>query len=199
MPGNRTEISILLPSRHCTALFWQRGKQWPDSLRLRQSDPHCYTLMPKHLENCLHLCRSWFSGEIKACCNHLHSVHFTFSFSFNSKSPFVASDTLKNTADLNMRISWFSFHAKSSSFWKSRFQTSPWRWELGSSFCILASKQKFSFDHLSVDTRDTRQRAITGRLMMRLQTLAALCIHSEHCRGMLTSLPAYPSVSHWKC
>lgn len=39
-------------------------------------------------------------------------------------------------------------------------------WELETLFCFLAWKQKFSFDHLSVDTRDIRQKAIIGRLMI---------------------------------
>ena len=123
-----------------------------------------------------------------------------FSFSFNSKSPFVALDTLLKT-----QIIWtqefldFFFFMLVFKLLEITFSNFSLTWgELGTSLCFLAWKQKFSLDHLSVDTRDIRQRAIIGRLMMRLQTLAALCIHSEHCRGMLTGLPAYPSISHWK-
>jgi len=37
MPGTRTEISSPLLSRHCREPFWQRGRQWPDSLFAQRS------------------------------------------------------------------------------------------------------------------------------------------------------------------
>lgn len=90
----------------------------------------------------------------------------------------------------------FSFFSSPASLWIFKLLPDLMRIR---NFVLLYCIKTVSCDHLSVDIRDSWQRAITGRLMMRLQTLAALGIHSEHCKGMMTSLPGYPSISHWKC
>lgn len=141
--------------------------------------------MPKHFEKCICLCRLRFSGKVKALCNRLLSVHFMSSFSFNSRSPFIASTTLLKTqmiwtpGFLDIFFSMLDFKLLEITF--SNFSLT-W-WELETLLSFLAWKQKFSFDHLSVDTRHIRQRAIIERLMTRLQMLAALCIQFRALQG----------------
>lgn len=64
----------------------------------------------------------------KSTLQSLCSVYLMFSFLLNSSGQFVPPFfvPLKNTEDLNTRISWFIFSCESSSFWNPCFQASPW-------------------------------------------------------------------------